>query len=161
MELNVAGMTTPETCTDHAAELEQTEQPEEADRRDIQACVVGLSGHLADFIMPHPSYGIDLKACIKSALGLPKRSQTLIVGEGCAGRVLRPSEILPGALDGGQPLIVTVVVHDETKCGRCGSKKKLKACSGCLDVYYCSRACQNAHWKEHKPDCHTWKSPNG
>jgi hypothetical protein len=26
-------------------------------------------------------------------------------------------------------------------------------CKGCLGVRYCSKACQNQHWKQHKPVC--------
>eukprot|EP00823_Brevimastigomonas_motovehiculus_P008204 TRINITY_DN7487_c0_g1_i1.p2 TRINITY_DN7487_c0_g1~~TRINITY_DN7487_c0_g1_i1.p2 ORF type:complete len:181 (+),score=35.24 TRINITY_DN7487_c0_g1_i1:88-630(+) len=30
---------------------------------------------------------------------------------------------------------------------------KLKVCSGCSEVAYCSRECQRAHWSEHKLVC--------
>lgn len=30
---------------------------------------------------------------------------------------------------------------------------KLQACGGCKIALYCSEACQNAAWKEHKPAC--------
>ncbi len=30
---------------------------------------------------------------------------------------------------------------------------KTMYCDRCLRVTYCSRSCQKAHWKEHKPDC--------
>ena len=34
-------------------------------------------------------------------------------------------------------------------CGGAGLKK----CAGCLEVYFCSRGCQLAHWPTHKADC--------
>ncbi|KZT67433.1 hypothetical protein DAEQUDRAFT_767166 [Daedalea quercina L-15889] len=30
---------------------------------------------------------------------------------------------------------------------------KMKCCSGCKRIYYCSATCQKAHWKEHKHAC--------
>jgi len=30
---------------------------------------------------------------------------------------------------------------------------KMKSCGGCRTVYYCSRACQTAHWPTHKSAC--------
>lgn len=33
--------------------------------------------------------------------------------------------------------------------------KKLKKCAKCLDVMYCSKECQTAHWKVHKKICKT------
>ena len=30
---------------------------------------------------------------------------------------------------------------------------KMKKCSGCLNVHYCSVTCQFKHWPEHKSDC--------
>jgi hypothetical protein len=34
-------------------------------------------------------------------------------------------------------------------CDGIGAKK----CAGCLQVYYCTRECQLAHWSTHKPVC--------
>ena len=30
---------------------------------------------------------------------------------------------------------------------------KMKKCSGCLNVHYCSVTCQFKHWPEHKSSC--------
>ncbi|KAG7287239.1 hypothetical protein NEMBOFW57_006745 [Staphylotrichum longicolle] len=45
-----------------------------------------------------------------------------------------------------------------TECRSCGRSKTndggdLKACSKCLGVKYCSRACQRVDWKRHKKEC--------
>jgi hypothetical protein len=36
-------------------------------------------------------------------------------------------------------------------CGKCNAK--LLRCSGCRNVFYCSRECQHQQWREHKPLC--------
>ena len=39
-------------------------------------------------------------------------------------------------------------------CGKLGNKEnKIKVCSGCMNIWYCSKECQGADWKRHKPDC--------
>ena len=46
-------------------------------------------------------------------------------------------------------------------CGMCmktDGKTKLKACSNCKMVYYCSRECQQQHWSAHKHNCKKWKA---
>ncbi|KAK9816805.1 hypothetical protein WJX72_005274 [[Myrmecia] bisecta] len=35
--------------------------------------------------------------------------------------------------------------------------KKLRKCSGCAQAWYCSKACQTARWKQHKPFCKALK----
>ena len=42
-------------------------------------------------------------------------------------------------------------VEYETKHGRATSAKK--GCGRCRAVFYCSQACMDAHWPEHKPHC--------
>jgi len=42
----------------------------------------------------------------------------------------------------------------EPECAFCRSNtERLKRCSGCKRVFYCSRTCQRNHWKEHKAEC--------
>ena len=44
--------------------------------------------------------------------------------------------------------------HTCAACGReDGAGNELRKCSRCGAVYYCSRACQKAHWAEHKRVC--------
>lgn len=44
-------------------------------------------------------------------------------------------------------------------CAKCRAaeadptKPVYSACSGCLKLFYCSKSCQKAHWKEHKVRC--------
>merc|ERR1712130_56054 len=38
------------------------------------------------------------------------------------------------------------------RCSNCGNQSRLKCCSGCGDVGYCSRRCQKIAWKKHKSE---------
>ncbi|KAJ6617068.1 ectomycorrhiza-upregulated zf-MYND domain-containing protein [Mycena sp. CBHHK59/15] len=45
-------------------------------------------------------------------------------------------------------------------CAKCYSlSEKLKTCSKCKTIWYCSEECQKVHWKVHKPMCRPY-SPN-
>jgi hypothetical protein len=48
-----------------------------------------------------------------------------------------------------------VLVHnpDVRSCAFCGKQGKLRKCSGCLAVAYCSKQCQKTHWGDHKQVC--------
>lgn len=39
------------------------------------------------------------------------------------------------------------------RCNRCVDKKACKHCTACGLAWYCSKECQHAAWKEHKPTC--------
>ncbi|KAJ7761261.1 hypothetical protein DFH07DRAFT_1059898 [Mycena maculata] len=38
-------------------------------------------------------------------------------------------------------------------CENCMTRMDLRRCAGCGVMRYCSRECQKAHWKKHKPHC--------
>lgn len=39
------------------------------------------------------------------------------------------------------------------KCAKCDKDGCTKGCGTCKSLYYCSKKCQAAHWKEHKKSC--------
>eukprot|EP00662_Eupelagonemidae_sp_cell21_P053505 gene53505-biopygen113516 len=40
------------------------------------------------------------------------------------------------------------------ECLLCGEKgERLRRCTGCRSVWYCSTVCQKGHWPSHKPAC--------
>ena len=41
------------------------------------------------------------------------------------------------------------------KCSQCGTQSEdLKKCTGCGEVQYCNRQCQEKNWLDHKPNCY-------
>lgn len=38
-------------------------------------------------------------------------------------------------------------------CAVCGVRANLQACARCGNAFYCSKAHQESHWKEHRHDC--------
>ncbi|KAJ7719134.1 hypothetical protein B0H16DRAFT_1607441, partial [Mycena metata] len=101
--------------------------------------------------MPHPrGY-----AWIGEALG----AGLLVAIVTCAAKCKPPArehleylleKLLPGAL-----VYHSILTHldkalsdvDSLKCGAIHGKQKFRCCSGCLQVYYCSNACQASDWK--------------
>jgi hypothetical protein len=60
-------------------------------------------------------------------------------------------------LDDGKELLLNLKVECVTKAGcaaaGCASEEASSVCARCQAVRYCSRECQRADWKAHKPAC--------
>ena len=92
-------------------------------------------------------------ACIATDVGAEN-----IFKAGCKIRGVRPSREAPFKREmvtpEGRVLTMASKKSQEcTNCGSVGSLEKLKQCSSCKETLYCSKACQNQHWKEHKGNC--------
>ena len=49
---------------------------------------------------------------------------------------------------------LNILCQSKILCHGCQNEfPKMKKCSGCLNVHYCSVACQFKHWPEHKSSC--------
>ncbi|CAI5528787.1 unnamed protein product [Closterium sp. Naga37s-1] len=101
---------------------------------------------LPDYLKPWRG-GVNLLACLRE----------MLLGEPC----YRPSSRAEAPIP---PAVTTLVscapapcgdrVCGAVGCGRAdGGGVKLKNCSGCGKVAYCSRECQKAHWPFHKLTC--------
>ena len=45
-------------------------------------------------------------------------------------------------------------IAEARECACCGAKgEKLRRCTDCRAVWYCSARCQSAHWHDHQPKC--------
>ena len=49
-------------------------------------------------------------------------------------------------------VVFGVVVKGEKLCAWCYEPARHK-CSGCVSIRYCTRACQECHWRDHKKHC--------
>jgi len=61
-------------------------------------------------------------------------------------------------LQTGAPLVEAAGPDECHQCGAAPAPEggKLAACARCLVARYCSRDCQLAHFKQHKPFCKQW-----
>jgi hypothetical protein len=56
--------------------------------------------------------------------------------------------------DSGAPAEQTAYLEARTHCAYSGcSGAGLKKCAVCLEVFFCGKVCQVAHWPAHKADC--------
>eukprot|EP00662_Eupelagonemidae_sp_cell21_P057811 gene57811-biopygen43991 len=85
--------------------------------------------------------------------------RALITHMCCSGLGLSPGA---GSADPPLPDPFAGVIDDDAlrniaetrECAGCGEKgEKLRRCTGCRSVWYCSAACQKGHWLAHKPAC--------
>ncbi|KAL8683234.1 MAG: hypothetical protein Q9224_006701 [Gallowayella concinna] len=52
------------------------------------------------------------------------------------------------------PQMESLAAVPAPQCGSCGTTSgQMMSCAGCGRARYCSRGCQKAAWKTHKPDC--------
>ncbi|CAN0355033.1 unnamed protein product [Hapterophycus canaliculatus] len=87
----------------------------------------------------------------------PGRGRCLIAAENLdLGDVIMKVQPLSAVLDEDQA---------RTRCANCfkhvngqGSNGGGSRCSGCKSIWYCSRACQKADWREHRTECKAWTS---
>ena len=119
-----------------------------------QVCVHTFSGQRWRFECPSGCTFKDLKSEIKRSLRIAKRAQHLLVD----GSRAMPREML-GRYATDDAFGVTLVVAPAV-CGFCGEGGvRLKRCSGCDDIYYCSASCQRNDWRAHKLVCRSLLAP--
>ncbi len=104
--------------------------------------VYGIAGHLASFSLMSPVCVRTLQRAIKLELGIRKRDQRLIRGL----VELMPSDVLPPDCE------AITLVRVKRRCYMCGSRRRLRKCSACLSIYYCSESCQYNDWPRHRRD---------
>lgn len=56
-------------------------------------------------------------------------------------------------LDILEPFLNAQTARQEKSCTLCSKENCTTRCSRCKHYYYCSKACQTTHWKEHKKSC--------
>ena len=78
-------------------------------------------------------------------------SQVVVTG------LVLPALSMPGGSTAGTGGVRGGSKDAERECARCGAssaQSRLKLCSGCRAVRYCSAACQQAHWRAaHRAEC--------
>ena len=107
--------------------------------------ILSLAGHLMDFHSECHVSGWEVATAIKSQLKIPRRQQQLYVG---SERLLMTAKIPADAC--------VTLVRQEILCKVCGrgeENRKLRICSGCLDVSYCGKRCQRIDWSTHRQEC--------
>ena len=80
----------------------------------------------------------------------------LLVRRGAATRVgdIRGRAPLDAAARGGIQVALLAEAARNKRCAVCGTGGKLKTCSRCKDMSYCSASRQRAHWPKHRSSCH-------
>ena len=113
----------------------------------VSVHVCGVFGPLCDVTVPLNSNFWQVKGMLKCILGIPKRSQTLIVG----AKVVTARELVDSFCTEHTCYVHLLVLPP--KCRACRNTQHLKMCSSCKTVWYCSASCQQSDWKKHRPEC--------
>ena len=92
----------------------------------------------------------ELASMVKEQTGIPRGEQALFLDNQQLSmqNQLQPREGLEVTFLRTQSLCAACRLSPERK-----GVKKFQMCSGCKDCRYCSRACQQAHWKLHRKAC--------
>ena len=118
--------------------------------------VVGMSGHLFDWVLEMPcknTFGIldilhEVKEEVKRQTGIPRREQKFMMGN---------SMVISNSILAKDENIVLTLVCAEAVCGNCGrgeeGHRRLLSCRGCSNIAYCGRKCQKSHWFSHRAYC--------
>ena len=116
--------------------------------------IVTFSGE-GSFTLPLPMETTvwQLEKHVRTVLGVPRKSQNLLIGE----RLAAAGEILSSF--SADPLVVTLV-QTQPSCKYCGVLAlRLKRCSSCDDVHYCGPLCQTLDWPRHRSACRSTEVP--
>jgi hypothetical protein len=111
---------------------------------DILVRISTLSGRVFTIVADSGTTVWQLKRYMRTAHGIPKRTQVLTVGSDVATSGKTLSDL------GSRGVLEMTLVLVRASCRNCRSRRqRLKRCSAC-DCYYCDVACQRADWRRHK-----------
>ena len=98
-----------------------------------------------EWVLPGNYTFQDVRKLVKTRLHIAKRMQNFVVKD----TVVKMNDTLDSY---GEKFHVTLVISKRT-CLICGQTHKLKACSACMNTYYCSSECQREDWPVHRNTC--------
>ena len=77
-----------------------------------------------------------------------------IFKKGATAKITLEKDKGAGERGDGDKISISVTFKEADKCENCGKAKEgLKKCARCLQVFYCSKECQVAHFPRHKVAC--------
>ena len=117
-----------------------------ASGRSATVRVNGLSGELCCVDATTNCAFWDLKGSIKISTGIPKREQRIIYKD-----ALVHSQQTLASLCAAAAAVDVTLVRTACSCRLCGHEK-VRLCSGCLDICYCSAECQRWDWRRYRRD---------
>ena len=116
----------------------------------LVVCVQQLAGPLGTVPLPQHATSLTLRRAIKERWGINKRCQLLVT---LGGDIIQPSLPLRTMFeDLTQPLDV-LLLHVAKACHACGCEGSVQICSGCHEIFYCSRKRQVFDWHIQRTVC--------